>query len=195
MNLETDWNVLERRLIMVKFIAGTVVAALALVFNASPVSAQAKLQSCGLSGEPSCLTLAQVGPGQRQQLLLGTRPTPNARKPVGPLNTLNDLWAALEACWVPPPLENAQPGMQMTLRFSFNRDGGLIGPPQLTYATPEMSMKTRYIYREALAQSLRNCTPLQFTSGLGGAIAGRPISVLISDIPTRDSPKRDSPRA
>jgi hypothetical protein len=179
---------------MVKVLAGLAVVALAVVFNAGPALAQAEPGNCGLFGEPPCLILAQLGPGQRPQLLLGTRPAPNARKPVGPLNTLNDLWAALQACWVPPPLENAQPGMQMTLRFSFNRDGGLIGPPQLTYATPEMSVKTREIYREALAQSLQNCTPLQFTSGLGGAIAGRPISVLISDIPTRDSPKRDSPR-
>jgi hypothetical protein len=180
---------------MWKFLVGPVVAPVALVLTAAAASAQVEPRTCGMTGGPACLTLAQVGPGQRQQLLLGTRPTPNARKPVGPLNTLNDLWAALQACWVPPPLENAQPGMQMTLRFSFNRDGGLIGPPQLTYATPEMSVKTRDIYREALAQSLRNCTPLQFTSGLGGAIAGRPISVLISDIPTHDSPKRDSPRA
>lgn len=178
---------------MLTFLAGPAVAALAIVLSSA--SAQAEPRTCGVFGGSECLMLAQVGPGQRPQLLLGTRPVPNARKPVGPLNTLNDLWAALRACWVPPPLENAQPGMQMTLRFSFNRDGGLIGPPQLTYATPEMSVKTREIYREALAQSLRNCTPLQFTSGLGGAIAGRPISVLIADIPTRDGPKRDSPRA
>jgi hypothetical protein len=180
---------------MLKFLVGSVVAALVVVLTAGSALAQVERRTCGVFGGSGCLTLAQVGPGQRPQLLLGTRPMPNARKPAGPLNTLNDLWAALQACWVPPPLENAQPGMQMTLRFSFNRDGGLIGPPQLTYATPEMSVKTREIYREALAQSLRNCTPLQFTSGLGGAIAGRPISVLILDIPTRDSPKRDSPRA
>ena len=179
---------------MVKVLAASAVVTFAIVFNAGPALAQAEPGNCGLLGEPPCLIPAQVGPGQRPQLLLGTRPTPNARKPVGPLNTLNDLWAALQACWVPPPLENVEPGMQMTLRFSFNRDGGLIGPPQLTYATPEMSMRTREIYREALARSLRNCTPLQFTSGLGGAIAGRPISVLIAEIPTRDSPKRDSPR-
>lgn len=178
---------------MLKFLVGSVVAALVVVLTAGSASAQVEPRTCGVFGGYGCLTLAQVGPGQRPQLLLGTRPMPNARKPVGPLNTLNDLWAALQACWVPPPLENAQPGMQMTLRFSFNRDGGLIGPPQLTYATAEMSVKTREIYREALAQSLQNCTPLQFTSGLGGAIAGRPISVLIADIPTR--PKRDSPRA
>jgi len=181
---------------MMKFLAGPAVAAAVVFGSASALAqpfAQAEQQSCAMFGEP-CLRLAQIGPGQRPQLLLGTRPMPNARKPVGALNTLNDLWAALQACWVPPPLENAQPGMQMTLRFSFNRDGVLIGPPQLTYATPEMNMKTREIYRDALARSLQNCTPLQFTSGLGGAIAGRPIVVLITDIPTRDSPRRDDRR-
>ena len=137
----------KERFAMPKFLVGSVVAALVVVLTAGSASAQVEPRTCGVFGGSGCLTLAQVGPGQRPQLLLGTRPVPNART-VGPLNTLNDLWAAPQARWVPPLLENARPGMQMTLWFSFNRDGGLICPPQLTYATPEMSVKTREIYRE-----------------------------------------------
>jgi hypothetical protein len=85
------------------------------------------------------LAAAQVGSSQSKQLVLGTRPATDARKPAGQLNTLNDLFAALNACWKPPPLENAHPGMQITMRFSFNRDGRMIGPPQVTYATAEVT--------------------------------------------------------
>ena len=174
-------NELEKRFAMVKFLVGPAVAALAIVLTTAPASAQVEQRTCGVLGGSACLTLAQVGPGQRQGLLLGTRPFPNAKKPSGELNTLNDLFAALRACWVPPPLQNAERGMEMTLRFSFNRDGKLIGPPQVTYAKPEVSVKTREVYREALGQSLQNCTPLPFTSGLGGAVAGRPMVVTIFD--------------
>jgi hypothetical protein len=165
---------------IVKFLVVRTVA-LAIVLAAAPASAQVEPRACGVFGGSACLTLAQIGPGQRQGLLLGTRPYPNARRPSGELNTLNDLFAAVRACWVPPPLQHAEPGMEMTMRFSFNRDGKLIGPPQLTYAKPDVSVKVREVYREALARSLQSCTPLPFTSGLGAAIAGRPVFVTISD--------------
>jgi len=38
-----------------------------------------------------------------------------AQKPQTPLNTLADLGAALRACWVPPPLDQSRPGMQITV--------------------------------------------------------------------------------
>jgi hypothetical protein len=116
---------------------------------------------------------AQVGGGQKKQFSLGTRPTPGARKPVGPLNTLNDLYATVSACWKPPALEHARPGMRMTMQFSLNRDGKFIGPPRITYATAGVTPKTREIYREAMLQSLESCMPLQLTNGLAGAIAGQ----------------------
>jgi hypothetical protein len=147
---------------MKSFFSGLVIAAFAI----------------GLAPVPAA---AQVGAGQNQKMILGTRPATNAKKPPPQLNTLNDLFAALNACWKPPALENAHPGMQITMRFSLNRDGKMIGPPQVTYATAEVSPRTRDIYREAMAQSLEGCTLLSLTSGLGGAIAGRPIVVWIVD--------------
>lgn len=147
---------------MTGFFFGLIVAGLAAVVTPTSVS-------------------AQIGGRQNQQLTLGTRAIPNLRRPSGRLNTLNDLFAALRACWVPPPLENAHQGMEMTIRFSFNRDGKLIGPPQVTYATPGVTRRTRDVYREAMTRSLENCSPFPLTSGLGGAIAGRPMFVRIVD--------------
>jgi hypothetical protein len=116
---------------------------------------------------------AQLGGRQSQQFTLGTRPTPGARKHVGPLNRLNELYAAIGACWKPPALAYAEPGMRMTMKFALNRDGKLIGPPQVTYATPGVTLKTREIYRDAMLQSIEGCTPLPLSSGLAGAIAGQ----------------------
>ena len=135
----------------------------------------------GLVALTPAIAAAQVGPGQNQQLFLDTRPQPDARRPAGPLNTLNDLFAALSACWKPPAYEHARAGMRMTMRFSLKRDGTMIGPPMVTYSTPEVSQKIREIYREAMLQALESCTPLQLTERLGGAIAGRPIVVWVVD--------------
>jgi len=47
--------------------------------------------------------------------------------------------------------------------------------------TRDVSQKTRDVYRDAMAQSLKGCTPLPFGGGFAGAIAGRPIVIRIID--------------
>jgi hypothetical protein len=141
----------------------------------------AALTIAGFGALMPASALSQVGPGQRQQFMLGTRPAPDARKPARPLNTLDDLAKALRACWKPPAYENARAGMRMTMRFSLTRTGQLIGPPMVTYSTPDVSPKTAEIYREAMLLSLKDCMPLPLTDGLGGAIAGRPLVVWVVD--------------
>ena len=51
----------------------------------------------------------------------------------------------------------------------------------VTYSTPEVTPRTREIYCDGMLQSLETCVPFALTSGLGGAIAGRPISVRVVD--------------
>lgn len=80
--------------------------------------------------------------------------------------------------------------MQMSVKFSFRRDGGLIAPPRVTYFTPGASVQTRDIYLGAINASLGNCAPLSLTKGLGSAIAGRPIMIRFVDNRTL---KSDSP--
>lgn len=137
---------------------------------------------CGVLDGPGCQAQAQVGGfGENLQLTLGTRAAPDAKRPSGQVNTLRDMFAVLRACWLPPAPENAQRGMQMSMRFSFNTAGNLIGVPRVTYATREVSQKTRDSYRDAMAQSLKGCTPLAFSQGFAGAIAGRPIVIRVID--------------
>jgi hypothetical protein len=48
-----------------------------------------------------------------------------AQAPQPQINTLNELGAALRACWVPPPLDRSRPGMQVTVQMTFRRNGEL----------------------------------------------------------------------
>ncbi len=69
----------------------------------------------------------------------------------------------------------------MSVRFSFNKAGNLIGPPRLTFATPGVSPEIRTTYLDAINASLKACLPLKFTGRLGGALAGRPIAIRYVD--------------
>jgi hypothetical protein len=84
--------------------------------------------------------------------------------------------------------------MEMSVRFSIKRDGELIAPPRLTYATPAASTQTRDAYRHAIDDSLARCVPLSLTKGLGGAIAGRPLMVrFVDNRPLDPAPAPDQP--
>jgi hypothetical protein len=97
------------------------------------------------------------------------------------VETIRDLFDLLRTCWAAPSLNEARPGMQMTVRFSFKRDGELIGTPRMTFVTPDASSKERDTYRRAIDAALDRCTPIPFSNGMGGAIAGRPIAVRFVD--------------
>jgi hypothetical protein len=97
------------------------------------------------------------------------------------LDTINALFDALRNCWVPPPREEIQAGMQMSVRLSFKRNGEIIGMPRVTYTSPGTPGEARERYHRAITEALERCTPMQFTAGLGGAVAGRPIAIRFVD--------------
>jgi hypothetical protein len=97
------------------------------------------------------------------------------------IDTIRDLFDALRSCWVPPSQDEARPGMQMSVRLSFMRSGQMIGPPRVTYTSPDAPPATRDAYHDAIMTALERCTPLRFTPGLGGAVAGRPIAIRYVD--------------
>ena len=70
--------------------------------------------------------------------------------------------------------DEARHGMEYTIRFAFKRDGEVIAPPRMTYATHDAPAALRDIYREAIDAALQRCTPLHFSAGMAGAVAGRP---------------------
>jgi hypothetical protein len=97
------------------------------------------------------------------------------------LDSIRELFDALRGCWIPPAMADARPGMQMSVRLSFKRSGEIIGTPRLTYVTPESSREDRDTYRHAIDAALERCTPMPFSKGMGGAVAGRPIAIRFVD--------------
>ena len=110
------------------------------------------------------------------------------QKPDRDLDTIGDLFAALRACWSPPPAQSAREGMQMSVRFSFKRSGEIIAAPRLTFATVGAAADVRDTYFRAINASLDACMPLKFSGGLGGALAGRPIAIRYVDNRELDKP-------
>jgi hypothetical protein len=97
------------------------------------------------------------------------------------VNTLREMFAAIRDCWEPPPPDKSRPGMEYTIIFAFKRNGELIAPPRMTYATHDVPDEVRGNYREAVEATLKRCTPMHFTTSMAGAIAGRPIGMHFFD--------------
>jgi hypothetical protein len=123
--------------------------------------------------------------GQNLQLTIESVPSRDDaakyQRPDRDLDTIADLFAALRSCWSPPQAASAREGMQMSVRFSLKRSGEIIATPRVTYATAGVPSEVRAAYLKAVNASLAACIPLKFTSGLGGAIAGRPIAIRYVD--------------
>ena len=105
----------------------------------------------------------------------------NYIKPDRDLNTIDDLFMALRACWTPPSPDESRAGTEMAVRFSFTRDGNLIGPPRMIDVTNGVPAHMRDVYFNAITTSLGGCIPFALTKGLGNAIVGRPITIRYVD--------------
>ena len=114
-------------------------------------------------------------------LAIATLANSPAAQQISPLNTLKELQSALNACWVPPPIDQARPGMQITVQMSFKRNGELLGQPRITFEALGATEDERFAYRIAVVEMLKRCTPLPFTDPLGGAVAGRPFTIRFID--------------
>jgi hypothetical protein len=119
------------------------------------------------------------------------KPSNDADRPADEhtLDTIRDLFAALRACWVPPSRDEARHGMEYTVRFALKRDGEMIAPPRVTYASHDAPAAARDLYRDAVNAALARCIPLHFGDGMAGAIAGRPIAIRFVDNRTIDTAK------
>jgi hypothetical protein len=136
--------------------------------------------------DPSCPNGSGCVPRTRYQSLQLTIHSRDAEPgeaapPDTTIDSIDELFAALRACWEPPAREQAREGVQMSVRFSFKRAGQLVGPPFVTYTTPGTDAATKQVYRKAITDSLDRCAPLRFSKTFGAAIAGQPISVRYVD--------------
>jgi hypothetical protein len=135
-----------------------------------------------LDGEP-CLPQYPFPLGENLQLTINSTQSHEGERvdPDHKIDSIHDMFVALRACWLPPDQGTAHPGMQMSVRFAFTRAGEIIGKPRVTYTTPGAGGDARRTYRHAITEALDRCTPMPFSSGMGGAIAGRPIAIRYVD--------------
>jgi hypothetical protein len=95
----------------------------------------------------------------------------------GQVDNIKEAFARLHACWKPPPASRANPDVAITAMVTFTRDGNILGHPKITYESENATDNDRLLYRVAVMEALQRCTPMPFTEGMGGAIAGRPLPV------------------
>jgi hypothetical protein len=95
-----------------------------------------------------------------------------------PLARARDVRAALRACWIAPG--DGAP-RQISVRFSFNRDGQVVGQPLITYENPQPSEEGRAAVRDALARALARCAPLPLSDEFRNVISVHPITVRLGE--------------
>jgi len=132
-------------------------------------------------GQGLRLTIASLTSGERDKRADARSQLAVRAKARRQLNTIGDLFAALRRCWVPPDGDHVQHGTEMSVRLSLKRNGELIGEPRVTFVKPGTPADVRQTYLDAILTSLKHCTPLPLTPALGGALAGRPISIRFID--------------
>jgi hypothetical protein len=96
-------------------------------------------------------------------------------------NQLSEIGPILSKC-LQLPSDIFRPGMRVTVRLAFTRDGEILGEPRFTFTTPGVSPEVKAAYQRAAVDMLNRCTPLPITKELGGAIAGRPFVIPIIDM-------------
>ena len=146
------------------------------VFDAAPCNPS----FCGVFGPWPCVpSLPSIG--QDLRLTIHSGSSDGSRPPEGPVNSLREFYAALRACWAPPPLNEAFRGMQMSVRLSSTRTGEPVAAPRVTYSSTEADADARRVYGRAVDAALERCTPMPFSKEMGAAIAGRPIAIRFVD--------------
>ena len=103
------------------------------------------------------------------------------------VDSISEIIAKLRTCWKPPPPSRANPGIDITVVFSFNREGAILGHPRISYESEQATDNDRLQYRIAVMEALQRCTPMPFTESMAGAVAGRPLAVQFHN--RKPSPK------
>jgi hypothetical protein len=160
-------------------------SAVCSVFSHHPCVYHPFHQVCSVFRPHACTPEALFPFSQQLQLTIKSSDAPPADGQVAAepkkLNTIRDVFTALRRCWVPPAEDQVSPGLQLSVRLSFKRNGEPIGEPRLTYVTPGISQRDRQNFWDAVQATLHRCEPLAFTNELGGALAGRPFAIRFVD--------------
>jgi hypothetical protein len=90
------------------------------------------------------------------------------------IDDLSTVGPYLQSCLSRQPQPAGDIKREATLRFSFRRDGALIGEPFVTRSEPKREAPGQAEFIAGRIAALKACAPLPLSAELGGAIAGRP---------------------
>jgi hypothetical protein len=138
--------------------ATCLVAALAVLTCATDASAQGMLMSIELRSD-----------------------NPRPRRPVGQVNDLIQIQAALADCWRFPPVDEGRAPVDVIFTVSFKRSGELFGKPRVVKFSRELSDAERGRFYQAVVEAIDRCAPMPFTDSMGGAVAGRTFHIRFID--------------
>lgn len=93
-----------------------------------------------------------------------------------PANSLRELYAALGECVKAP---TGLPGSELTVVFSLKRNGSLLGKPRISHAKLLGDASAQRDFVASVLAGFNRCLPINITDGLGGAVAGRPMSFRV----------------
>jgi hypothetical protein len=90
------------------------------------------------------------------------------------VDTLDEMWTALYACWQPPADSD---GLEITLTFSLRRNGTMISQPRVSWSKLAGDSERQRAFVASVLNALEKSLPLPLSDGMGGAIAGRPLAL------------------
>jgi hypothetical protein len=114
---------------------------------------------------------------------------PTAEAQSTQVNSIREVFERLLSCWQPPPPSRANV-IDITVVVSFTRSGEILGHPRISYESERASENDRVLYRIAVMEALQRCTPMPFTEGMAGAVAGRPFAVQFRNRASQPAEKR-----
>lgn len=117
-----------------------------------------------------------TGTARPPESVRGTVRLSQAAQPAQRINSVQDLWGALRACWVAPAIQQ-DGGLDATIRISLARSGQLVGEPRVTYVSRKATTAQRDAIVASMRAALARCAPLPLTDRFGGSIAGRPLFI------------------
>ena len=103
-------------------------------------------------------------------LALGARA--EAAEAQSSVTRVHGIATGLAACWRPPHDDD-----QVTVRFSFTREGAVIGEPRIVFARSSGGRADDAALADSMLAAIRDCTPLPFSARLGAAIAGQVLDI------------------
>jgi len=129
-------------------------------------------------------------PDERQEQLEPPIPLPEGLRgtvrrrddavPLRRVDTIREVFQALEACWQ-VPVGRGYSGQEATVRLSFKRNGEVLGKPRIAYYRAGREENRREPFTRSVREAFERCTPLPFTEGLGRAVAGRIFAIRFVD--------------